>query len=135
MKRLSLTVTMLAGLCACFSFGPEVERFGPAHRPGGIGGTYSAGDEAFEAELLEVSDSALMVVTSEGRILLLPYATIRKAEFAQLASLQIVDGKRPGRSQLERLRIFSRYPAGLQPEIVRALLIAYGRTEVEVMSR
>jgi hypothetical protein len=129
--RAVLLLPVAAVVSACFT-GPAVESFRPAMSPRGVevtvfvrgrGGTASG-------ELLEVRDTALLVMRFE-RVALVPAAEIRRIS----ARGYFVPRTRPALNAgaRARLRLVSRYPAGLSEEALRQLLASTGQTEVEVI--
>lgn len=133
MRPLPAGAALLIGaLGACFT-GPSARTFPPARDPGGI-----AADLRLElrqgrlrGELLEVQDSALVVLRDDSLVTIVPIRAIRSGSFAK-PGLLIANGyiSRRGR---ERLRLVSRFPAGLTPELRARLLAAYGQTAPDSM--
>ncbi len=114
----------LCAVTAC-SLGTRVSSFDPATGPQGVFGTISTRDTTLRAEVLAVSDTALIVVRA-GNVELVSYAAITYASFAQLgSSYDIENGHPPDAATLERLRLLSRFPQGVTPELLRQLLAAY----------
>jgi hypothetical protein len=130
MKRLYL-LTLLALVAAC-PIGPTVESFTPARSPHGIAANIRLRDRAktqIVGELLEVRDSTLLILRDTTRVLLIPIRAIRTGSFPKRGTL-ITDGDLT-RGDREKLRLVSRFPAGLRPELEAQLLAAYGQTEPE----
>jgi hypothetical protein len=130
MKRSCLIVAALALLPAC-TVGPSTATFRPAHQPAGIEAKLTVGNRApITSELLEVQPTALLV--RNGReVILVPLAAIRSASFPQ--AFVMFDGRNPfDADSRERLRLLSRYPQGLSPELLKSLLQAYGQADLIV---
>ena len=116
-------------LVGCF-VGPSAKNYAPARGPGGaIVALVLSGSRELQAELLAVEDSTLLV--------------LRGRELVRVAVAAIESVKAPkvsfNRSTLrgdtrERLRLISRYPQGVAPELEARLLEAYGRSGVRAVS-
>ncbi len=137
------TVAAIASLSmtACL-FGTTAGSFAPAAGAPGVhvaGRTSEAALQGemiwakktpFEGELLAVNETALVVLAerpqSGSRIWVLPYRLIEKADFDQMGGgTRIRDGVRPPADQREKLRLVSRFPAGVPPELLERLRSAY----------
>jgi len=127
MFRSSLLVATVL-LCAGCYHGQRLATFGPAQSPAGIFSDLRLRQTRFRGELLEVHDSALVVVTSEAKVMLVRFDDIRSWRFGDKGALTGDGGHVP----VARLRTFSRYPAGMTPDVRAQLLSAYGQTEIEV---
>src|SRR2546423_12871031 len=124
-------LTLLALVAAC-PIVPTVESFTPARSPQGIAANIRLNDRAktqIVGELLEVRDSTLLILRDTTRLLLIPIRAIRTGSFPKRGTL-IIDGNLT-RGDREKLRLVSRFPAGLRPEVESRFLAAYGQTEPE----
>lgn len=124
MLRASAVAIIAWAVLACH-VGPSTRTWAPANGPHGIAADLRLKRSRVQGELLEVQDSALLVLRDE-RVVLVPLAAIRVGAFSQRGAL-IWDG-RTSAGTLPRLRLVSRFPAGLTPEIRARLLAAYGQT-------
>ncbi len=124
---------VLLGLSSC-SLGPRAERFVPAHSPGGaeVRLEFGKGKSPVVGELIGVQDTALLI-REASVIELVPLASIRRAA-ATASGSRASFSRRPTPETRERLRLLSRYPGGVTPELLRQLLDAYGQTELKVLS-
>ena len=130
MRRLLSISSAVIIVAACYH-GPAVGKFRPAQAPNGIAADLTLRETDVSGELLAVQDSALIVLTTLGKIVLAPAAAIQRGQFGQLGVLL---GPGENRQQaLERLRYFSRFPSGLTPDLRTRLLAAYGQTEIQVL--
>jgi hypothetical protein len=127
MLRFWIVPIAAAALAACHS-GPSVESFAPARGPYGIEVDLRVAREHILGELLEVQDSALLVRRG-AQLLLVPLRVIKSGSFDTRGVL--ISGGRADPKVLEQLRLVSRFPAGLTPELRARLLAAYGQTEIE----
>ena len=136
MRRALVVPVVLLALNACH-VGPSAENFAPAIGPDGIWADLRLKGVRVEGELLEVKDSGLLVlwkkrVTAGQRqprvVTFVPLAAIRRGSFDRYGTL-IVDGAPVAKGALQRLRLVSRFPKGLNPEIRAALLTVHGQTE------
>ncbi|HVT45354.1 MAG TPA: hypothetical protein VMT00_13295 [Thermoanaerobaculia bacterium] len=126
-------VTLALCLTAC-AVGPRVGDFKPAYSPAGIEVTLNLeGESTLKGELLEVRDSGL-VMLNDNEVILISYASIRRGGLAQ-TGIRIGEGKPPARAAREQLRLLSRYPQGLSPELLASLLSAYGQEKLTIWPR
>lgn len=125
--KAAIILPALAVILACPT-GTTVRKFAPAQSPYGVQADIR-GDRKLRivGELLEVGETTLLVLREGTRVMSVSIQEIRSASFAKVGML-IVDGHLSGRDR-DRLRLVSRYPAGLRPEIATQLLAAYGQTE------
>ena len=112
---------------ACYH-GQFLTTFRPAKSAAGTDADIRLQETRIQGELLEVHDSALVVVTTAGKVTLIPFDLIRTGRFGQNGWLIDDTGDVP----VDVLRTLSRYPSGLTPELRARLLGAYGQTELEV---
>lgn len=112
-------------------FGTRAQTFGPAQRPEGVHAgitTVSAG--WVYGELLEVQDTALLVLSAE-RLVLVPYDLVRSAQFGEMGSDTTISSRvAPSVAVREKLRLVSRFPQGVTSELLEELLAAYGQDQV-----
>jgi len=116
-------------LIGCF-VGTSAKNYAPAKGPeGAIVDLVLSGNRELQVELLAVEDSTLLV--------------LRGRELVRVAVAAIESGKAPKVSfnsttltgdTRERLRLISRYPQGVAPELEARLLEAYGGSEVKAVS-
>lgn len=117
-------------VAACYH-GPSIYKFAPVQGPAGIDADLRLRTKTvIQGELLEVQDSALIILTDSNRVVSVVVSAIRRGRFDTLGDL-IADGDTP-KSALAKLRNFSRFPSGLSPELRARLLAAYGQTAVDV---
>ena len=131
MRRLWGTLAPLA-LVACH-VGTRASSFAPAVDPEGVSAQIVTHAGTFDAELLAVSDTGLLLLRNRT-LVLARYAVIREATFQQVAET-VERGVAPDSATRERLRLISRFPQGVSRERLRALLAAYGQPAVEVLAR
>jgi hypothetical protein len=131
MTRSTLISAAVVLLAACYH-GPSIRNFEPANAPDGIAADLRLRKARIHGELLAVEDSALIVLTDQDRIVMAPLDSIRQGIFGDLGEVLGESGD-IHRNRRERLRLLSRFPGGLTPEIRTRLLAAYGQTEIEVV--
>jgi hypothetical protein len=142
-QRLSIgvAVTVAAG-CAS---GPVLSDYPSAHGPEGATVRITVGNVAYRAELLETRADSFLILSSsrqesssgeqrdraETRVRLVSFESISSVELSRGGAF--VDKVSPKASPAthERLRLLSRYPQGLSPELMQQLLKMYGQTDVE----
>jgi hypothetical protein len=125
--RARLGVIVLGVALAC-SVGPKPENVLPAHDPAGatVGLQVRIGSSrrVVTGELLAVEDSGLLV-RDTTRIVLVRNRALRSGTLLASGVGLSFSGK-PDNYTSERLRLLSRYPAGVSPDLLRRLLAAYG---------
>lgn len=129
-RALTAALGLIAGAC---TIGPSARTFLPALGPAGAemqieleNGSRIAG------ELLAVDDTSF-VLLSDAQITVAPFDLVRWADVAQMGT-QIAEGEPPARLQRERLARVARYPQGIAPELMRALLANYGQEQPRVIA-
>ena len=129
-RALPLGLALVALSCV---FGQSVVTYDPAHSPRGVTATMrTSSGRHLTGELIEVRDAAL-VVGNGTTIVLVPYAVIRSAAFAQ-TSLFLDKGRAPDVSTRGKLRLLSRFPQGLSPALLQQLLDAHGQSELATVA-
>lgn len=125
---------VVSALAAC-SVGTRVDTFAPARNPDGatLRLEIRAGAPLTMGELLAVEDTALLIRGDAG-ITLVPLRVIRRGSATAPGSRASFGRGRLTAPTRERLRLLSRYPQGVTPELLRQLLDAYGQAELKVLS-
>jgi len=126
-----LTLVVLAFLSGngC-TLGMTASKFRPAKGPQGVNMRLTTAQGELSGELIEVRDTGIVVLMDQ-KLRFLPYTEIRYSKVDQMSSFNpITQRKAPKRDAFERLRLLSRFPQGLTPELTRQLLDAYGQTEL-----
>lgn len=131
MRRTALL--LLLSLYSACHIGTSVNSFAPAMRPRGVEVEIHSRDDAFQAELLAVSDTGLLLAR-DSVLLFAPYQAIRQATFRQL-DVVLEAGERPDSAGRETLRLVSRFPQGVPPERLQALLAAYHQDSLRVVGQ
>lgn len=116
---------------AC-QLGGKVDRFVPANQPAGVAVTlWLRGGATGQGELLAVQDTAL-VVLAQDTVTLVPYRVLQAGQFSQVGALT---ESPPTKDFAGKLRLVSRFPQGLTPEMLTRLLAAYGQSTLKVRER
>jgi hypothetical protein len=137
MRIPSITIAAaLLTLPAC-TLGSRPATFGPARSPQGIETRITLRAPRHTAatitgELLSVTDSGLLVLSADRRLLHAHWPALRYATFRQIG-VRLNDGRPPDMRARERLRLVSRFPQGMSPELTARLLESLGRERVEVL--
>jgi hypothetical protein len=141
MSRLSMLL-VFASATSC-AYGMTDEKFIPARTPHGIETIIRTPSIELRGELIELQDSGIVILSlgiksaSQGKqmekqervLRLVPYASIRHSAFSQLSRPYAISGGRaPTGKVRERLRLVSRFPYGISPEVLTQLLHANGQT-------
>jgi len=79
-----------------------------------------------------VHDTAL-VVLSEGRVIVVPVSAIGRVTFRDSA-IYLDGGDVFGAGEIGELRLLSRFPQGISPPLMSALLAALGQTEPRLLA-
>lgn len=128
MLRALVVAVAVLGSGACYA-GLSAERFIKTSGPEGIQVNVELRRGRLPGELLEVQDSALLVLRlNAGQIMLVPLREIRTALY-QKRGLFIYRGAFVDEATAAEARLLSRYPAGLTPAQRASLLAAYGQTQ------
>ena len=121
---------MLTSGCA---YGMTAEKLTPAHEPAGATAHVSTEGRQLSGELIALQDDGVLLL--EGKMLrLVPYSRIVSAQFDQTKET-IANHQAPAHDRRERLRMLSRYPQGVAPDLLRDLLRAYGQGELAGIER
>ena len=125
-----LTVVMLAWLNNGCSFGLTARKYRPAQYPQGVIVRVDTTQRKLSGELIEVRDAGI-VVLADQKLRLLPYAVIQSSEVAQTSSHYSISNRTVPKPDVQaHLRLLSRFPQGLTPELMGQLLSAHGQTEL-----
>ena len=123
------TVLVLLTLCtlgACH-YGPNLDKFPSAQTAKGVVADITT-DRPFIAELIEVRESEL-VIFADRKFRLLPYRSIESFGFYGMKGrLDIGNQRVPSASTRDYLRLVSRFPQGLNQDLLQKLLAANGQT-------
>jgi hypothetical protein len=111
-----------------------VKTFAPVREPRGLLAQVSRGRERFNAELLAVTDTALLMLNTNARqVVLVPYHATTRVLFPQLPTLSLRRGNEPSPEERERLRLWSRFPPGVSAALLSQLLSAYSQDSLQVL--
>jgi hypothetical protein len=128
-RRLLIWICVIPLACAR---GPRASSFAPALRPGGAAVTLDSGQRTFDGELLAVTDTALVLLRG-GMVAVAPYGAIEDVMLPQFDADYAIRYARPDTATLSRLRLRSRFPQGLTPELLARLLAAYHQDALTVL--
>ena len=126
-------IPLALGALAC-PVGTSVGGFPPATGPAGITVVVRSDSVTVGGELLEAADTAMLVADNRA-VWLIPYLVVSTARFEKRGSLNFGDRHGPDRAQLAEMRLLSRFPRGLAPELLQRLLPAYQQAEPAVVRR
>jgi hypothetical protein len=132
--RFSLAAIALVAVLGGCSFGPKAKEFA---RPGAehleiqvLPSPLVADATRLTGELLAVEESGLLLLSGQT-VLFVSYESITGVKFERLKNVRFPAGEAPPPETIETLRLVSRFPYGLSPEVRTALLAAYNQTEVK----
>lgn len=123
--HISGMLASLAVVAAGCVYGPKLAEFGPAQTPYGVQTEIvlqemDPDSTGHEGELLALHDTEMMVLV-DSQVVRVPLAAIRKARFEDLNILS-VGAHQLGPRKRKHLSLLSRYPRGLQGEMLDDLL-------------
>ncbi len=121
-------IVLALSLAGCM-IGNTTATFKPALSPAGVETRLRFRRGEIRGELIEVRDSGV-VVAPPGDIVFVPFAVIRIATFEQ-TNLTYV-GSSPSGEVRERMRLLSRFPGGLTPELLDRLLAMRGQQSLRI---
>jgi hypothetical protein len=140
-----IVIVLLAGFAWGCAYGMTKEKFRPAQSPRGVEASITTLVAEFAGELIEIRQTGLVLLsekvisptrngpieTADRRLRLIPYAAVLLSRFDQLDKrVYIVAGRMPTGDGREQLRLVSRFPQGLSPEVLSQLLKEHGQTEL-----
>lgn len=146
---------MVSLLMPACSYGPKVDRFPPAQHPSGIASLLYVAGDTLDAEVLAVEEDALLVLVDSsgqhrlaGRLARIPFLGITRGRFAHAGGVRggffgggfsLSANVRPYEATGEdlaanfearaHLQLLSRYPQGVNDELLARLEVAYGELE------
>lgn len=131
MRRLHWIALFFAGACVA-RYGPEPASYPPANRAAGTVAHIIVGRDTVRGELLEVRDTALVVLTLDRVVLVLDGA-MRSLRFDDLRRREPLSALSP--SERERLRLLSRFPQGIPPAALTAILESRRQSALTVIDQ
>ena len=111
-------------------FGVTAKKYPAAQGPKGVTMAITTQQGQFSGELIEVRDTGLIVLTIR-ELRLVPYGVIISSALEQTDSrYAISNGRAPEPDVREHIRLLSRFPQGLTPDLLHQLLQVYGQSEL-----
>lgn len=117
-SRLGLALGAVVFVGACHFTGPSAGSFTPAVSGHGVNTQLRLGGRRIEGELLQIRDTAYVLMAVEG-ILIVPFAAVDKAQFENLGS---IGRGAPDPEWRDRLQLASRFPDGMSDDALEQLL-------------
>ncbi len=123
----------MVGFCLMFGLESCLHRIGtqsfpPAHSATGVTGRVTTGRADYTMELIEVRDTGIIILATRT-FRFVPYSAIKSSRFDGIGD-SISSRRTPSSKVQERLRLVSRFPQGLTPELLQKLLSANAQTEL-----
>jgi hypothetical protein len=133
MQRVTSALALAAAASLTLScvkdYGMTSNKFVPALKPEGVVIAIETTGQRFSGELLEVGDAGVVILDSAVR--LVPYDIIVSSQVKQVGHGYEIRKRRPPDPDVrERLRLLSRYPYGITPDVLRELMNAHGQTDL-----
>lgn len=125
--RTSLLVAAFLMTAGC-TRGPSVRSLPHATNPMGAQVRFSVGGARLEGELIAVPDSGYVIRNSANRLVFAPFAAVRGMRVPTVSGA--ITGP-PSAENHRELRMASRYPHGLSPQVLSALLARGSQTAVD----
>ena len=121
--------SLFALACVACVVGQHIDTFEPANGPAGgtVTLTTNVKPIGYLGELLAVEDSALLLVRNDT-LMRVPSSLIRSIDAPYGGGSGKLD-----KHQREKLRLISRYPKGVTPDLEQRLLAAYHQPRVKVV--
>src|SRR4051794_39376810 len=117
-----LTILVVAALGYGCALGMTARKYRPAREPNGVIMHIDTAQGALTGELIEVRQTGI-VLLSGGKLRLLPYKEVLSSKVEQTSSkYSISKGTAPKAAVQRQLRLLSRFPQGLTPELMQQLL-------------
>lgn len=137
-------VALLAVASVSCSTGMTAAKFRPAQEPSGVVAHINTIEVELTGELLEVRANGLVLLSRssvarltsttpmpELVVRLIPFERVRSSTFEQMDPQAVISGGvAPNPKIRERLRLVSRFPYGISPEVLSHLLSHYGQAEI-----
>lgn len=120
-------------LTACRTSAPPRQAAERDTHLGSTGTVRLADGNGATGELLAVEDSAFVLLTSQ-RILVVLFDGVSEARFGGTASFEFGPGRRPRESVIKQWRDDSRFPFGMTPRAMTALLAATLYTQPDTLN-
>ena len=125
-RRATATLLLLLAAAAGCYVGPGPDGYAPAQQgTGAMAQLWLDRRDEQDVELLAVPDDSTLVFRSGSSIFRLRTRRLRMLRSAT-AGIELYRRDRLSADEATRLRLLSRFPQGLTPEIERALLAAHG---------
>ncbi|MFN2563710.1 MAG: hypothetical protein ABR499_01695 [Gemmatimonadaceae bacterium] len=133
--RRVLPLAAAAVVTACVvRAGQRTDHYVLANEPRGVTARLSVeGRGAVSGELLEVQDTAFLLMAGP-EVLVVPYHRLQGASFEQTGRYH-VGAQGPTPAARNELRLRSRYPQGVSPEVLAKLLALTGQSAPRVIGR
>lgn len=129
-----VTALLILLTLACLSNGCSLDmtarKYRPAQEPKGVNMRIDTTLGKFSGELIEVRNVGI-VVLADQKLRLLPYTVILSSKIDQTESRYAIYQRTVPKPEVqEHLRLLSRFPQGLTPELMKQFLGEYGQTEL-----
>lgn len=125
--RATLIIAVLALTSGC-TRGPSVRSLPHTTNPVGAQAQFSVGDDRYDGELIAVPDSGYVIRNTADRLVFVPFNAVRRM---RVPTVNAAITGHPSDQHRRALRLASRYPQGLSPEILRALLARRSQSAVD----
>lgn len=125
--RASLMMAAFLMVVGC-TRGPSVRSLPHTTNPVGAQVTFSVGGTRFNGELIAAPDSGYVIRNSANRLVFAPFTAVRGMRVPTVSG--VITGY-PFAEDHRELRMASRYPQGLSPQVLSALLARASQTAVD----
>jgi len=135
MTRSIIAMALLLAVEGCIvRMGRWPEANDPAMAAQGARATLVSGQKLVAGELLEVRDSALVLLTTE-RVLLVPFSSFDRGSFDDGNEVRTLTAAAPSTQARAELQMISRFPPGMPAIALEKILAARQQTQIEVFTR
>jgi hypothetical protein len=133
MRTIYVIVAATLSLSAC-QIGANAAKFEVARNPEGAVVQLTTAAGKFDAELLEVRDSGIVVLRKDGRVAFAPWKSTR---FVSVRNIKMTvgygGGGPPSRDARTIMVLVSHFPQGMSAEIEKQVLASRGQAEMVVI--
>lgn len=129
-----ITALLILSTLICISngcsLGVTASKYRPAQGPKGVNMRIDTAQGRLSGELIEVRDAGI-VILADQKLRFLAYTAILSSKIDQTESRYAISQRTVPKPEVqEQLRLLSRFPHGLTPELMKQLLGEYGQTEL-----
>jgi hypothetical protein len=133
--RLRYLTVLIASLVSACHIGATAADYTPATKAEGVTMTITTGAGSLAGELVEVRENGIVMLLSDGRVVLVPWSVTTSAAAQGVPGTRTSYGfkTQPGAEVRNNLVAVSHFPQGMTPEIQARFLAAHKQSEIVVI--